>query len=395
MSDPQAPASAADTPEIWPDPGPAPLAGYLDAVGGQPVLPVATQALVAALEQGWSDPARLHHQGRRAGLVLDTARAAIASFLGVPVASCFVGSSGADVLRAAVMGLYQARLSAGAPARILVGATESMAVTFATRACPGVETVTIPVDAFGRIDTDALSAAISDGAAVVCVQQANAEVGTVQPVQDVHDLCRQAGIPMVSEAIQVAGHRAVGDAWDVLVAAPRDWGGPPGCAVLVVSPDVRWRPDEAPDRGWVGGFPDVAAVAAAATAAEFVEPHWAAQAAHHTAMIDRIRTAAETWPGVQVVGDPVHRLPHIVTLVADAVVGEIVVTELDKQSIAVASGSACTADTRMPSHVLEAMGVFDPTSSGSLRVSLPYGCTDASIDAFLHEAPPIIAAARG
>ena len=258
-----------------------------------------------------------------------------------------------------------------------------------------METVTIPGDAFGRIDSEAFSAAISDGAALVCVQQANAEVGTVQPVQEVHALCRHAGIPMVSEAAQVAGHRAIGDAWDVLVAVPRDWGGPPGCAALVVSPDVRWRPDEAPDRGWVGGFPDVAAVAAAAAAAEFVEPHWEAQAAHHTAMIDRIRSAAATWPGVQAVGDPVDRLPHIVTLVADGVGGEIVVTELDKRSIAVASGSACTADTRMPSHVLEAMGVFDPRNSGSLRVSLPYGCADASIDAFLHEAPLIIAAARG
>ena len=395
MSDPHSPVSAPQTPEIWPNPGPAPLVGYLDAVAGQPVLPVATQALVAALEQGWSDPARLHHHGRRAGLVLDTARAAIAEFLRVPVASCFVGSSGSDVLRAAIMGLYQARLSAGAPARILVGATESMAVTFATRACPGVETVTIPVDAFGRIDSEAFSAAISDGAALVCVQQANAEVGTVQPVQEVHALCRHAGIPMVSEAAQVAGHRAIGDAWDVLVAVPRDWGGPPGCAALVVSPDVRWRPDEAPDRGWVGGFPDVAAVAAAAAAAEFVEPHWEAQAAHHTAMIDRIRSAAATWPGVQAVGDPVDRLPRVGALVAGGVGGAIVVTELDKRSIAVASGSACTADTRMPSHVLEAMGVFDPRNSGSLRVSLPYGCADASIDAFLHEAPLIIAAARG
>ena len=102
MSDPQAPVSETETPEIWPNPGPAPLIGYLDAVAGQPVLPVATQALVAALKQGWSDPARLHHHGRRAGLVLDTARAAIADFLRVPVASCFVGSSGSDVLRAAI-----------------------------------------------------------------------------------------------------------------------------------------------------------------------------------------------------------------------------------------------------------------------------------------------------
>ena len=94
---------------------------------------------------------------------------------------------------------------------------------------------------------------------------------------------------------------------------------------------------------------------AAATAAEFVGPLGSTSGAPH-AMIDRIRSAAETWPGCGLSEIPWTDSPHRHS-VADGVVGEIVVTELDKQSIAVASGSACTADTRMPSHVLEAMGV--------------------------------------
>jgi cysteine desulfurase len=376
---------------IWPEPAPHPSAGYLDAVGGQPVLPVALRALVAALEQSWSDPARLHHQGRRAGLVLDTARTAIARFLGVPASGCFLGSSGSDVLRAAVTGLYQARTAEGAPARVLIGAAESMAVVFAANACSGAEVIKVPVDSLGRIDTSALRAELAQGAAVVCAQQANAEVGTVQPVDDIHAACRAAGVPMVSDAIQVAGHRELGSAWDAAIVVPRDWGGPPGCAVLMVKPDIRWRPPEAPDRGWVGGFPDVAAVAAAASAAEYVEPHWREQSRVHFEMTDRVRAVASTWPGVQAVGDPVERLPHIVTLVADGVVGEAVVTDLDRQAIAVASGSACTADARMPSHVLEAMGI---ETTGSLRVSLPYGCTADTIDAFLATAPEVLLRAR-
>lgn len=377
---------------IWPDPAPHPAAGYLDAVGGQPVLPVASRAMLAALEQGWSDPARLHHQGRRAGLVLDTSRAAIAAFLEVPASECFVGSSGSDVLRAAVAGLFAARTAEGAPPRILISAVESMAVTFAANSCPGAEIVTIPVDSVGTINTEVLERELAQGAAIACLQQANAEVGTVQPVAELHGACRSGGVPMVSEAIQVAGHRTLGSAWDACVVVPRDWGGPPGCGVLLVKSNVRWRPPEAPDRGWVGGFPDIAAAAASAAAAEYVGNSWLDQARVHASMIDRIRAAASGWAGVHAMGDPHTRLPHIVTLIADGVIGEQVVTELDRRGIAVASGSACTADARMPSHVLEAMGA---PSGGSLRVSLPYACTLETIDDFIDALPLAVAAARG
>lgn len=375
----------------WPDPAPDPPSGYLDAVAGQPVLPIARRAFSAALEQAWSDPARLHHSGRRAGLLLDTSRSAIASFLGVRPADTFVGPSAADLLRACIGGLFSARVAAGAPARILVGASESMAVLFAASACPGAEVVTIPVTATAAVDLTALGDQVRKGAALVCIQVANAEVGSRQPIERVHALCREHGVPLVSDATQVAGHDEIGRAWDALVASPRDWGAPPGSAVLVVQPDTRWQPQEAPDRGWVGGFPDVAAAAAAATAAEYVGPVWREQAKVHRAMVERIRAAVSSMPGVRAVGDPQDRLPHIVTVIADDAIGEMVVTDLDARGVSIASGSACTADNRMPSHVLDAMGV---TTQASLRISLPYGCTDASVDALLAALPEALSHAR-
>lgn len=371
----------------WPEPGPNPPAGYLDAVAGQPVLAVASRAMTAALEQGWSDPARLHHTGRRAGLVLDTSRVAIATFLGVPAAQCFLGSSASDLLRAVIGGLANARVAAGASPRILVSAGESMAVRFAAEACAGCEVVTIPIDQYARVDVDALQRELALGAALVCVQVANAEVGTRQPTGDVHQACQTAGVPLVSDATQVPGHEDIGSHWDALVTSPRDWGGPSGVGVLAVRPHVRWRPQEAPDRGWVGGFPDVAAAAGAGAAAEYVTGPWPEQAIEHRQQVARIRERVETIAGVRAVGDPEDRLPHIVTIVVDDAIGEQVVTELDKRGVAAASGSACTADNRMPSHVLEAMGI---RTQASIRVSLPYGCTDHTIDDFLAALPEVL-----
>jgi len=343
--------------------------------------------MAAALEQGWSDPARLHHTGRRAGLVLDTSRAAIASFLGVPAAQCFLGSSASDVLRAVIGGLVGTRVAAGASPRIVVSAGESMAVRFAAEACTGCEVVTIPIDQYARVDLDSLQRELAQGAALACVQVANAEVGTRQPTSDVYRACRTAGVPLVSDATQVPGHDQIGEDWDALVTSPRDWGGPSGVGVLAVRPHVRWRPQEAPDRGWVGGFPDVAAAAGAGAAAEYVTGPWPAQAVEHRQQVARIREFVATIPGVRAVGDAKDRLPHIVTIVADDAIGEQVVTELDKRGVAAASGSACTADNRMPSHVLEAMGI---RTQASIRVSLPYGCTDRTIDDFLTAFPEVL-----
>jgi cysteine desulfurase len=248
------------------------------------------------------------------------------------------------------------------------------------------------VDATGAIDVAAHARLLAAPADVVCVQAANGEVGTRQPLAAVAELTRAAGVPLLVHAVQVIGRGPVPTDWDVLAASARDWGGPAGVGVLAVRPSVRWAPDENPDRGWVNGFPDIPGAAAAATALEYLAPHAEAEAARAFALTEHVRSRLPLLAeGVTVVGAPADRLPHIVTFTCAGVTGEAVVHELDRRGISVASGSACTSDTRMPSQVLAAMGL---AGDASVRVSLPLGCADETVTDFLAALPEALAAAR-
>lgn len=372
-----------------PDPVPSPPSGYLDAVGGQPLLAAAQAARQAAQEQAWADPARLHHLGRRAGLILDTARASLASSLGVRPTDLYFTSSGPTAAALAIGGVVAAR--GDRPARVLISAVESLAVQEpAARAADTLDV--LPVDPDGRVRVPAATEALREPAALACVQAANGEVGTRQPLSAIADLCRSAGVPLLVHAVQVIGRDPVPQDWDVLVASARDWGGPAGVGILAVRPTARWRPDASPDRGWVGGFPDIPGAAAAAAALEYLLPHVGTEAARAHALVALLRAELpRRVPGLRVVGPDEGRLPHLVTFTLPDVTGEAVVIELDRRGIAVASGSACTADSRLPSQVLPAMGIAETTS---LRVSLPFGCPAASVHLLLDELPAAVAAAR-
>lgn len=362
--------------------------GYLDAVGGQPLLPAARAAWLAASEQAWSDPARLHHPGRRAGMVLDAARASLGARLGAAPEQVHLAASGPGAVAAAVTGLLAQRPRTP---RIIASAVESLAVLSpALAACEDVEL--IPVDRTGLLDLDALGRALERPAALVAVQAANPEVGTRQPLAEVHALTQQAGIPLLVHAVQVVGRGPVPTAWDVLAASARDWAGPAGVGVLAVRPAARWAPDASPDRGWLSGFPDVPGAAAAATALEQVALWEVAEAARAFALTARLRDALPAVAeGIAVTGHPVDRLPHIVTFTCADVVGEQVVTALARRGLSVASGSACTSDARMPSQVLAAMGV---RADASVRVSLPFGCTEETVDDLLRALPDALGEAR-
>lgn len=362
--------------------------GYLDAIAGVPMTSSTLLAWQAAASQAWSDPARMHHAGRASGLLLDSARASIANFLGVPAACVFFAGSGPDALRAAIGGIFSVR--SGVSQRILVGTVESMAVLSAAGSIPGATVVSIAVDRAlntGVLDLDGLHYELSLGAALACIQVANAEVGTRQPFTQALTDCRAAGVPLVADATAVFTHDQLPTDYDVLVAPAKDWGGPPGVAVVVTGPHLRWRPEEAPDRGWIGGFPDIPAAVAAAVALEEAAPLWQLQAESNRALIDRVRSKLASM-NLSCAGDPTARLPHVLTFSIKGAAGGALVTELDKRGIQVASGSACTADTRMPSHVLEAMGM--PNDS-SIRISLPADCSEATIDLFLAQLPEALA----
>lgn len=368
----------------WPDPAPRPPVGYLDAVGGQPLLPAAQAAWQAAAAQGWADPARLHGPGRRAGLLLDTARASLAGQLGIRPEDLYLTSSGPTAVQAAVRGL-------GLGGRIVVGAVESMAVQEPAAAL-GRKVAIIPVDEVGRLDLQQWQEALTPDTSLGCLQAANPEVGTRQPLREAAAACREVGIPLLVHTVQVLGRDAVPTHWDLLAASARDFGGPAGVGLLAVRPGLGWRPDQSPDRGWVSGFPDIPGAVAAAAAWEYLEPEREHEAKRCFELIDRLRRhLPAAVDGLTVVGADIDRLPHILTMVIDGVVGEALVHELSKDGLSAASGSACTADARMPSQVLMAMGLADRTS---LRISLPLGVAEESVEAFANELPSAVARLR-
>ncbi|HEX8628877.1 MAG TPA: aminotransferase class V-fold PLP-dependent enzyme, partial [Catenuloplanes sp.] len=205
----------------------------------------------------------------------------------------------------------------------------------------------------------------------------------------------ETGVPLYVDAAQSVGRLPVPPGWSLLSASAHKWGGPPGVGVLVVRKGTRWSsPYPADDRDYVRtpGPPDLPAVVAAAAALRAVSAEAAVEATRLAPLVDRIRaTVAADVPDVEVVGDPVDRLPHLVTFSCLYVDGEALLHALDRRGFAVSSGSSCTSSTLRPSHVLAAMGVL---SHGNVRVSLHRDTTEEQVDRFLAELPAVVAELR-
>lgn len=372
---------------------------YLDAGGRAPLHPTARAALEAATAEGWADPRRLHTEGRRARLLLDGARESIAAGLGARTEEIAFAPSLTLALHHAVLGVAAGRRRIGGT--IVASGVERAAILqaarFAADSHPGGRVETVGVDALGRVDTPAMTAALAaPGVALAALQHANGEVGTLQPVAEVHDAARVAGVPLLVDAGASVGHIDAGAAWDVLAADPPDWGGPDGVAVLAVRSRVRWArawPEDESEGGWFPGGVSVPAALAAAASLAAVRRERSAGRDPRWAQVDRIRArVAADVPDVQVVGDPVARLPHVLTFSCLYVDGEAIVGGLDRRGFAVGSGSACTSSTLEPSHVLAAMGVL---THGNVRVVLPPGTDDGAIDRFCSVLPAVVAEIRG
>ena len=361
---------------------------HLDAAAGVPLSPAAREALVAALDDGWADPARLYAAGRRARLLLDGAREAVAVVLGARPDEVSFTPSGTLAAHAGVLGLAGGRTRAGR--QVVHSAVEHSAVLHAVRTAAGDDATPVPVDRQGRVDADAFSAALSERTALACLISASHEVGTVQPVEQVAQSCRAAGVPLLVDASQSVGRVPVPAGWSALVASAHKWGGPTGVGVLAVRTGTRWHaplPDDDRD-GRVPGQPALPLVLAAAVGLQAAVAEQGAEDRRLRALVDTIRSrVAASVPDVEVVGDPDDRLPHLVTFSCLYVDGEALLTALDREGFAVSSGSSCTASTLEPSHVLAAMGVL---THGNVRVSLHRDTTEDDVERFLAVLPGVV-----
>jgi cysteine desulfurase len=369
--------------------GPGAAGAYLDSASAEPLHPAAREVLLAALDTGYADPRRLHGPARSARLLLDNAREVVATALSVrPDEVTFTGS-GTDAVHRGLLGLLAGRSRVGS--LLLHSAVEHSSVFHAADWFSGASSA-IPVDRVGRVLPDAVAAALvaapSPVAAVAC-QAANHEVGTVQPVAAIAEAI--GDVPLFMDACASMGRLPLPGGWGVAAGSAHKWGGPAGVGVLLVRKGTRWRnPYPGDDRidARTSGFEDVPGALAAAAALQAVVAERDQVGARQHALVERIRTVVgREIPDVEVVGDRADRLPHLVTFSCLYVDGEVLVHELDRRGFAVASGSACTASTLAPSHVLEAMGVL---THGNLRVSLTRDTTSEQVDALLAALPGVV-----
>ncbi|MFJ5804633.1 aminotransferase class V-fold PLP-dependent enzyme [Streptomyces sp. NPDC093093] len=368
---------------------------YFDTASAAPLHPVARQALQAALDEGWADPARLYREGRRARVLLDAAREAAAEAVGCRPDELVFTPSGTHAVHTGLAGALAGRRRVGG--RLVVSAVEHSSVLHAAEVhAAGGGTVTeVPVDRFGAVDPAGYAAALGPTTALACLQSANHEVGTVQPVAEVAEVCGAAGVPLLVDAAQSLAWGRVGGGWSLLTASAHKWGGPPGVGLLAVRKGVRFSPQGPSDERESGrspGFANLPAIVAAAASLRAVRAEADVEAARLRVLVDRIRRrVARLVPDVEVVGDPDRRLPHLVTFSCLYVDGETLLHELDRAGYSVSSGSSCTSSTLTPSHVLRAMGVL---SEGNVRVSLPAGTTADDVNGFLEVLPRAVADVR-
>ncbi len=346
----------------------------------------------AALEHGWADPTRLHRDGRVARQLLDAARASVATSIGALPQEVTFTASGTQAVHVGLLGLARGRRKIGGT--VVASAVEHSAVLRAADwVMAGEDPVLVPVNPHAEVEVKAFRKAVrAPGVALAAVQQVNHEVGTLQPLDQVHEAAQQAGVPLLVDASAGLGSVPAPTRWDVLAGSAHKWGGPAGVGILAIRTGVKWRPPLPTDEaGRAAGFPNVPGAVAAATALEHATADLGRASAHRARLITILR---ERVPGVAediVVLGGSAAAPHIVCFTILYADGEVLVSELDRAGFAVSSGSACTSDTRRPSHVLAAMGAV---THGNLRVSLPAATTEADVAAFLAALPGAIAAAR-
>nr|BFD85269.1 cysteine desulfurase/sulfurtransferase TusA family protein [Streptomyces sp. Xyl84] len=368
---------------------------YFDAASAAPLHPVARQALLASLDEGWADPARLHKEGRRARLLLDAAREAAAGAVGCRPDELVFISSGTRAVHTGVAGALNGRRRVGR--HLIVSSVEHSSVLHSAEAheADGGTVTRVAVDRGGAVSAASYERALRADTALACLQSANHEVGTEQPVAEVAEVCRAAGVPLLVDAAQSLGWGPVGGGWSLLTASAHKWGGPPGVGVLVVRKGVRFAPRGPVDEresGRAAGFENLPAIVAAAASLRAVRAEAAAEAVRLRELTERIRARVpRSVPDVEVVGDPVRRLPGVVTFSCLYVDGETLLHELDREGFSVSSGSSCTSSTLTPSHVLKAMGVL---SEGNVRVSLPAGTPEEDVERFLSVLPGVVAGVR-
>ena len=382
---------------------------YVDHAATTPVHPDVLRLMLPLHQQQFGNPSSLHQLGREAQAAIDTAREQVAAALNARTHEILFTSGGSESINTALKGVAFAQQFAGAGRRIVTTPVEHHA---ALHTCDylerfGFETVMAPVDGEGRVDPEAVAAAVDEDTALVNVMLANNEVGTVQPIAEIAAALRARGtalgrrIPLHTDAVQAPGQlpldvRALDV--DLVSLSAHKFGGPKGVGALYLRRGTPFLPQQSgggQERNRRAGTENVAGIAGLGLALSIAERQRERFAAHTAALRDHFFTRALLEIPDAIRNGPVEgRLPNNVNVRFDGVDGQALLEALDAGSVEASSGSACTTASWEPSHVLLAMGVDQNQAAGSLRCTFGLDNTVADIDAIVVRLREIVARLR-
>lgn len=369
---------------------------YFDYAATAPLHPRALDAMHDCLDNSFGNPSSIHFYGQMAESVLENRRSMVAQWLGAMAQEVVFTSGGSESDNLAVRGVALAQRQRG-KTHLLVSAVEHPAVMQTARALAaeqGFVLELLPVDDDGRVLPRVVESALRPETALVSVIYASNEVGTINPVAEIGQVCRWAGVPFHSDAVQAAAHMRLNvaqDGVDLLSMGAHKFYGPRGVGALYVrqgTPIVAIQTGGKQERGLRAGTENVMGIAGMVEALRLT--YEGLEERNRRLVMLRDRLIAGVLAGIgraRLTGDAQNRLPNHASFVFDGVDGNLLVALLDQSGFACSSGSACKVGNPQPSEVLLAMGLTPHWALGSLRVTLGRETTEEEVDALLNVLP--------
>ena len=374
---------------------------YLDYAATTPTAPQVVEAMLPYLSDVFGNPSSIHSFGQEAKAAVEEARDKIAALIGARGEEIVFTGSGTEADNFAIQGTAYA--SEGKGNHIITTPIEHHAVMETCKFFQGrgFEVTYLPVDSYGLVDPQDVRKAITDKTILISVMHANNEVGTIEPIAEIGEIAREAGIYFHTDAVQAVGHIPVKVdelGVDMLAMSAHKFYGPKGVGALYIRKGTKLIPlmhGGEHERRRRAGTENVPAIVGLGKAAEIAQREMDAEAKRLIHLRDKLlKGLMGRIEHIRLNGHPARRLPNNVNVSIEFVEGESMLLNLDLEGIAASTGSACSSGSLEPSYVLLAMGLSHELAHGSLRFSLGRETTEEDIERVLEVSPRIIAKLR-
>jgi cysteine desulfurase len=359
---------------------------YLDHNATTPVLPGVLAAMLPFFQESPGNPSSGHTAGSKARTAIERARDQIAELVDAPPDNVLFTSSATEAINTALHSAIASRR--GRPSRIVITTVEHAAVQRYALAAEknGTEVIQIPVNTSGTLALDRLDDAISPETCVVSVMWANNETGVIFPIAQIAELCADRGVPLHVDAVQAAGKLPIDlevVPIDYLSISAHKLFGPKGVGALIASPQivVPFLLGGNQETGRRAGTENVPAIVGFGEAAHLASLELQQRADTVAVLRDRLEQVLfQSIKGCYINGMGQPRIPNTTNVGIDGIDGETLAGMLNADDIYVSTGSACSANTLMPSHVIMAMTNSYERAGEAVRFSLSHLNSDAEIE---------------